>query len=327
MIGFIAAVTSDDGWRAGLVISAYGFGLRHGIDWDHVAVITDITNSQDDQRRSMLFATLYALGHATIVFLLGSFAILTGDLLPAGVDSAMERVVGATLLLLGGYVFFALARHGREFRMRSRYMLLFAGIARLGRRLRRGEVLVEIEHDHDHDNGHRHHPDHDHGSVGISDDQDYGLVSSHNQEHNTAGSEWRGDSPEAERLIRHRHSHRHRHCGPVPDDPFTNYGKMTSYAVGMLHGVGAETASQVLVLLAAARAGNGLGEILLVVFILGLLTSNTGIALASTVGYLNAARGFGVYAFVAVVTGTFSLAIGLLFVLGKASLLPAIFGG
>ena len=169
MIDFIGAVTSGDGWRAGLVISTFGFGLRHGIDWDHVAVITDITNSQDNRRRSMLFATLYALGHATVVFVLGSLAILTGDLLPAGVDSAMERVVGATLLLLGGYVFFALARHGREFRMRSRYMLIFAGMKRLARRLRSDPVLVEIEHDHDHhdDRGHGHDAGHDHGS-GVS---------------------------------------------------------------------------------------------------------------------------------------------------------------
>ena len=113
----------------------------------------------------------------------------------------------------------------------------------------------------------------------------------------------------------------------MPDDPFANYGKFTSYAVGMLHGVGAETATQVLVFLAVAKAGNGLGVILLVVFILGSVTSNTCIAFASTVGYLNAARSFRVYATVAVVTGTFSLAIGALFVLGEGSLLPAILGG
>ena len=113
----------------------------------------------------------------------------------------------------------------------------------------------------------------------------------------------------------------------MPDDPFSNYGKLTSYAVGMLHGVGAETASQVLVFLAVARAGSGLGEILLVVFVFGLVTSNTAIAFASTLGYLNAARNFRIYASVAVVTGTFSLCIGALFVLGEGSLLPAVFGG
>ena len=213
MIGILAALTSDDGWRAGLVISTFGFGLRHGIDWDHVAVITDITNSQDDRRRSMLFATLYAVGHATVVFVLGSLAILTGDLLPSGVDSAMKRVVGATLLLLGGYVFIALVRHGREFRMRSGYMLIFAGMARLARRLRRGPVLVEVvhDHDHDHDRGHDHHDDHDQGSVGISRDKNGGLLHGHHQEHGAVDPEMHGARSRAELLIRHRHTHPHRH--------------------------------------------------------------------------------------------------------------------
>ena len=55
----------------GLLATAYGFGFRHGIDWDHIAALTDITGSQDDGRRSMLFATLYAVGHALVVFALG----------------------------------------------------------------------------------------------------------------------------------------------------------------------------------------------------------------------------------------------------------------
>ena len=35
----------------------------------------------------------------------------------------MERIVGFTLILLGIYVLVGLVRHGREFRMRSRWML------------------------------------------------------------------------------------------------------------------------------------------------------------------------------------------------------------
>ena len=50
---------------------------------------------------------------------------------------------------------------------------------------------------------------------------------------------------------------------------------------------------------AAARAGSGIGELLLVVFVLGLVSSNTAIALAATVGYLNATRRIRVYAAVA----------------------------
>lgn len=303
MLRTLAAVASDEGLRAGLVISTYGFGLRHGVDWDHIAAITDITSSQDDRRRSMTFATLYALGHATVVFALGSLAILAGDLLPDGVDRAMERVVGVTLLLLGGYVFYALVRDGRNFRMRSRWMLVFAGFAQLGRRLRRRQHIVDIVHDHDHGPAHGH-EDADASRAPATSAADGAVVA-----------------------VAVRHRHRHRHQATRPDDPFANYGKFTSYTVGMLHGVGAETASQVLVFLAAARAGSGLGEVLLIVFILGLVTSNTGIALAATIGYLNAARSFRAYATVAVVTGVFSLAIGSLFVVGNGSVLPAIFGG
>ncbi len=306
----VVAFASNEGFRVGLVISTFGFGLRHGVDWDHIAAITDITSSQDDRRRSMLYATLYVLGHAAVVFVIGSLAVLAGDLLPAGIDRVMERVVGATLLMLGAYVFYALVRHGRDFRMRSRWMLLFAAMTSVIRRLRRRPDLVEIVHEHDHDHAH----DHAHAHGHVHPDGDATM-----RPHEELAA-----APVAV-VTRHRHVHRHR--APMPDDPFTNYGTLTSFVVGMLHGVGAETATQVLVFVAAAKAGSGVGELLLVVFILGLVTSNTGIAFASTIGYLNAARSFRVYATVAVITGVFSLAVGSLFLLGSGSVLPAIFGG
>ncbi len=320
----VVAFASNEGFQVGLVLSTFGFGLRHGVDWDHIAAITDITGSQDDRRRSMRCATLYVVGHAAVVFVLGSLAVLAGDVLPAGVDGAMERVVGATLLVLGGYVFYALVRHGRDFRMRSRWMLLFAAVRHVTRRMRRRPELVEIEHEHEHehadDRGHEHGHEH-------ADDRghEHGHEHVHRDGEGTMRPDGRVSSAPVALVTHHRHVHRHR--APMPDDPFTTYGKLTSFIVGMLHGIGAETATQVLVFVAAARAGTGLGELLLVVFILGLVTSNTGIALASTVGYLNAARSFRVYATVAVITGVFSLVVGSLFLLGGGSVLPAIFGG
>src|SRR5437764_7432619 len=137
--------------RIGLVVTAFGFGFRHGIDWDHIAAITDITGSQETTRRSIVLATLYALGHAVVVFALGLAAIVLGRRLPTGVNATMERIVGATLLILGAYVFYALIRYGRDFRMRSRWMLVFAGVRRAARRLRaRRPVIVDVAHEHDH---------------------------------------------------------------------------------------------------------------------------------------------------------------------------------
>ncbi len=96
--------------------------------------------------------------------------------------------------------------------------------------------------------------------------------------------------------------------------------------IGMVHGVGAETPTQVLVFLAAAHvAGAAAGVGLLALFIAGIFVSNTAIALASTCGYLNAARNFRVYAGVALVNAAFSLVVGTVFLTGGS--LPAFIGG
>lgn len=316
MSAVLLAVAENEGLRVGLMVTTLGFGLRHGVDWDHIAAISDITSSQDNTRRSLLLATLYAVGHATVVFALGVAAIVAGDRLSPTLDAAMERVVGATLLLLGAYVFYALIRHGRDFRMRSRWMLLFSLASRIRRRLGRipSPEVVEIVHDHDHDHG----PGHGHTHEGHGPDGQ-GLDAE------LAGAE-PNRIPAPVTVVATRHRHLHRHRGLLPQDPLADYGSRTAYAVGMLHGVGAETATQVLVFLAAANAGGPVaGVVLLAVFVVGLVASNTVIALASAVGFLRAGRSFPLYASVAVATGSFSLVMGALFVAGQGDVLPAFF--
>ena len=100
-----------EAFHVGLILTAFGFGFRHGIDWDHIAALTDITSSQTHPRRSMFFATLYALGHALVVLALGFAAIVLATRLPARCRRRRwSASSGATLVLLGCYVFFALVR-------------------------------------------------------------------------------------------------------------------------------------------------------------------------------------------------------------------------
>jgi ABC-type nickel/cobalt efflux system permease component RcnA len=300
-VHLLTAAATSEAFRLGLVLTAFGFGFRHGIDWDHIAALTDITASQETSRRSMSFATLYALGHALVVFVLGLLAILLAARLPSGIDNVMERFVGVTLIVLGVYVFYALVRHGRDFRMRSRWMLLFSAARRLVRCVRRPRAATEtvvVEHEHAHDPAEPH-------PAGQ-------LVAATDVRH----------APAAE------HHHGHRHVVQMPDDPFMDYSRPTAFGIGMIHGVGAETPTQVLIFLTAAGAGGkGAGVLLLVCFLAGLLASNTLVALASTFGYAGATRKFWLYATVSVVTATFSLLVGGLFLFGKSTLLPALFGG
>jgi len=298
----VAMAGAQNAFHLGLIFTAFGFGFRHGIDWDHIAALTDITGSQDAPGRSMFFATMYALGHALVVFLLGVAAIVLAERLPASLATVMERLVGLTLLMLGAYVFYNLARNGRDFRLRSRWMLVFVAVRRVSRRLRRGrDSQITIEHDHAHSHADGRHG-HGHRAATHIDATD--------------GS------------VQTLHGHAHAHAGLVPDDPFAQYGRLSAFLVGMIHGVGAETPTQVLIFLAAAGiGGNAIGVLLLGCFLLGLLTSNTAVALAGTFGFLGASRHFGVYVSVSVLTAVFSLAIGSTFVLGRTPALPAFLGG
>jgi cytochrome c biogenesis protein CcdA len=280
-------------------VAAFWFGFRHGIDWDHIAAITDITSSQEERRTGVVFATLYALGHALVVLALGILAVVAGDRLPSNVDAIMGRVVGVTLLVLGVYVLASLVKHGRDFRLRSRWMLVFAGV-RKGARWVRDRV----------GGGHRG-SDSTPANEHVSDEIEGESVSAHDWHHG-----------------HHGQPGHHHHAAPERDDLFQNYTRMTSFGVGMIHGVGAETPTQVLIFLTAAGAGGRTAGIaVLLAFIIGLLGSNSLIAVGSAWGFLRASTNFPLYATVAVLTAVFSLVLGTLFVLGKESVLPAIFGG
>jgi high-affinity nickel-transport protein len=229
-----------------------------------------------------------------VVFVIGILAIVAGESLSDSIDSAMGRVVGVTLLILGVYVLYALIRYRQDFRLRSRWMLIFESARNAYRWVtaRVGSRGDPLEHEHEH----------------VSDD-DF-----HHHEGNGGGG---GVSV---RTRTHTHSHKH--------DPFMNYGTGTSVAVGALHGVGAETPTQVLIFLAAAGAGGATaGVITLGVFLVGLFAANSALAIASASGFLAATRHFAIYATVSVVTAVASLVLGVSFVLGKDAWLPVFFGG
>jgi hypothetical protein len=305
MVG-VAVAGGGVGLGIGLLATAFGFGFRHGIDWDHLAALTDITASQDTPRRSMTFATLYALGHGLVVFTLGAGAIVASAALPAAVDAVMTRVVGITLIALAFSVFVGLVRRGRDFRMRSRWMLVFVGVRRTTRwlRARRAERL-EVVHDHEHPLTEVHVHDEVHVLAAVSSGRSPGTADQ-----------------------RSTHRHHHRHVAALPEDPFVNYGRATSFGLGMIHGVGAETPTQLLIFVTAAGVGGkGAGLLVLTCFVVGLLSANTCVAIAASVGYLGGGRNSRFALTLAAVTATASLAIGILFLLGRSTALPAIFGG
>ncbi len=101
------------------------------------------------------------------------------------------------------------------------------------------------------------------------------------------------------------------------------YGAGSSFFIGMLHGIGAETGTQVLLISAiGGAASRGLGMAMLVSFVLGLLASNTLVAIASITGFATSAKAKPIYLTAGLLTCVFSLVVGTYFVTGQVDALP-----
>jgi len=289
MLTFVASV-QETGFASGLLLAALVLGLRHGIDWDHIAAISDLT-APNDARTGVRLGTLYALGHGAVVFVLGVVALLIGSRLPPSLDEVMGRVTGVTLLLLGAVVLTSLARERGEFRMRSRWLLLVVELRRVLRRLLlRLRPVDAVQHAHTHAavDG-LHHDD----AIGDAVD--------------ASGRDVPGGRL---RAPTHHHAHVHR-------DGWDQSSAKFAVCIGMVHGVGAETPTQVVVFLAAANAGgSAIGITVLLVFLTGLFASNSAVTLLGVTGFRKASARQGVHIAMAVLTTVLSVVVGVALLIG-----------
>jgi hypothetical protein len=118
--------------------------------------------------------------------------------------------------------------------------------------------------------------------------------------------------------------HGHEHVEPLE---MSSYGARTSFGVGMIHGIGAETGTQVLLIAAVGGASAaGLGVPMLFAFVVGLLLSNFAIVLLSSVGFVSSQAREKVYVAIGAVAGLFSLFVGTIFLFGLNAALPDLGG-
>ena len=209
-------------------------GLQHGIDWDHVAAISDVTSVQASARDATRCGMLYALGHAATVALLGVAVIALKHSLPESISGWMQRIVGLTLILLGAYVFGALV----------------SGRGPMGR----GQAILAV----------------------------------------------------FERL------HWHKKVGPVENQ---RYGSKSSLSLGVLHGIGAETPTQLSMLVIATNMG-GLfnGVIGLTVFAIAMFLSNMALTTAATSLFTVSKIRPVLFRWLGVITAGYSLCIGIVLI-------------
>lgn len=84
------------------MLDILGLGLRHGLDADHIAAISELTASERGGRVGFSAGLRYALGHAVTVGVVGAVLGASGIVVPTW-------VIGATLVGLGAYAAWRLA--------------------------------------------------------------------------------------------------------------------------------------------------------------------------------------------------------------------------
>jgi hypothetical protein len=173
--------------------------------------------------------------------------------LPGAVDRLFETIVGATLVLLGGFVLWQLGRDRGSYRYSGRVRLLVGVVRRAWAKARR-----------------------------------------------------RG----------------------APAGPLDDLSRRSAFAVGIVHGTGAETPTQVVLFASAATSGSrAAAAVILLSFVSGMIIADVGIAASWLAGLLGARRTPVVQIALGAVTGLSSVVIGALFLIGRSAVLPALFGG
>ena len=122
----------------GTALLAYGFGLRHAVDADHIAAIDNVTRKlMHEGKRPVAVGFLFSLGHSTIV-VLGSIAIAgTALALQHHLDSA-RHLGGVVGTLVSSLFLFAIAIVN---------LTVLRSVYRAFLRVRRGQPYVEEDFD------------------------------------------------------------------------------------------------------------------------------------------------------------------------------------
>lgn len=104
-----------------------------------------------------------------------------------------------------------------------------------------------------------------------------------------------------------------------------SYGAKTAFGIGLIHGIGAETASQILMIAAISGATSKIaGFSIMLAFVSGLLLSNLLLSFLCAGGFLVSAQAKRSFTLITWLSGIFSLVIGSMFLLDLSSKLPDI---
>jgi nickel/cobalt transporter (NiCoT) family protein len=120
----------------GTALIAYGFGLRHAVDADHIAAIDNVTRKlMQERQRPVAVGFFFALGHSTVVVVVSTLIALTASSWRSRFP-AMIEIGGEIGTAVSALVLFLIAILN---------LVVLAGVFRLFRRVKGGGNYAEEE--------------------------------------------------------------------------------------------------------------------------------------------------------------------------------------
>tara|TARA_B110000008_G_scaffold132175_1_gene134307 strand:- start:8938 stop:9645 length:708 start_codon:yes stop_codon:yes gene_type:complete len=84
-----------------LLLTGLGLGLLHALDADHVMAVSALSNRKPSLKRTLKFSANWAVGHGSVLILLGLLFFGLGIALPESIQKLAESSVGILLVALG----------------------------------------------------------------------------------------------------------------------------------------------------------------------------------------------------------------------------------
>jgi len=89
---------------------AFGLGLLHALDADHLMAISGLLNHNNDTRSGLHFCLRWAIGHGITLFIIGSAVLVLGMAIPHQLSHYAEYAIACLLILIGAWLLWTLRK-------------------------------------------------------------------------------------------------------------------------------------------------------------------------------------------------------------------------
>jgi len=122
----------------GTAALAYGFGLRHAVDADHIAAIDNVTRKlMQEGKRPVSVGFYFSLGHSTVVVLAAALIAATAPALTSHIGDTKNIGGVVRTIISAGFLFLIAAMN----------LVIFVSVYKTFRHVKAGATLVEEDFD------------------------------------------------------------------------------------------------------------------------------------------------------------------------------------